>query len=115
MSTATVDSIRRQIGGYGLLVVVSWRLHGADEAQTLAGDGPDQLLFPAIVATAVGAAIDTAGQRRFRHDPTAPDRSDQIILADDAVVVLHQVDQQVEHLRFNMDSTLCATIRAVQG
>jgi hypothetical protein len=29
-------------------------------------------------------------------------------LADDAVAVLYQVDQKIEHLRFDMDSALCA-------
>jgi hypothetical protein len=48
-----------------LLVVVGWRVHGADEAQTLAGDGPDQLLLPTIVADRGSRRIDTAGQRRF--------------------------------------------------
>ena len=46
-----------------LLVVVGWRVHG--EAQTLWGDGPDQLLLPAIVADRGSRRIDTAGQRRF--------------------------------------------------
>jgi hypothetical protein len=48
-----------------LLVVVGWRVHGADEAQALAGDGPDQLLLPTIVADRGSRRIDTAGQRRF--------------------------------------------------
>jgi 4-oxalocrotonate tautomerase len=34
-------------------------VHGADEAQSLAGDGPDQLLLPAIVAD--------RGSRRIEH------------------------------------------------
>ena len=29
-----------------------------------------------------------------------PDVGDQIILTDDAIAVLHEIDQQVEHLRF---------------
>ena len=34
--------------------------------------------------------------------PAAPDRSNEIVLADDAVAVLHQVNQQVEDLRLDM-------------
>jgi hypothetical protein len=36
-------------------------------------------------------------------NPAVPDRSDEIVLADDAVAVLHQVDQQVEHLRLDIN------------
>ena len=36
-------------------------------------------------------------------DAALPDRGDQIVLADDAIAVLHQVNQQVEHLRLDRD------------
>ena len=75
--------------------------HVADEAQALARDGADQPLLLAAVADRLARGIDAAGQGRLRHDPAAPDRSDEIVLADDAVAVLHQVDQQVEHLRLD--------------
>ena len=45
--------------------------------------------------------VDAAGQGRFRHDPAVPDRRDQVVFADDAVAVLHQVNQQVEYLRLD--------------
>ena len=67
-----------------------------------------KLLIPAAVADRPSRRVDPARQRRVRHDPSAPDRSDQVVLADDAVVVLHQVDQQVEHLRFDLDRLLAA-------
>jgi hypothetical protein len=92
----------------GRLVVVNLRVQGTHEAQTLARDGADQLPLPAAVADRRSCRIDTAGQRLFRHNSTAPDRSDQIILADDTVAVLHQVDQKVEHLRLDVNSALCA-------
>ena len=52
--------------------------------------------------TAFRAALMRLVKRRIRHDPAAPDRGDEIVLADDAVAVLHQVNQQVEHLRLDM-------------
>ena len=75
--------------------------HLADEAQPLARDGADQLLFVAAVADRLSRGVDAAGQGRIRHDPAAPDRSDEIVLADDAVAILQQVDQQVEDLRLD--------------
>ena len=57
-----------------------------------------RLLF-ATVTDRFSHGIDVAGQRRFRHDPPAPDCLEQIVLADYPLAVLHQVDQQVEHLR----------------
>jgi len=46
---------------------------------------------------------DAASQRRFRNDPVAPHRTDEIILADNAVAVFQQINQKVEHLRLNVD------------
>ena len=77
------------------------RAHVADEAQALARDGADQLLVLAAVADRLARGVDAAGQGRIRHDAAAPDRRDEIVLADDAVAVLHQVDQQVEDLRLD--------------
>ena len=42
------------------------------------------LIFAAI-ADRLSRGIDAAGQCRIRHDPAAPDRGDEIVLADDAV------------------------------
>jgi hypothetical protein len=39
-----------------------------------------------------------AGQGRFRDDPAAPNGIKQVILADDALAVLHQEEQQIEDL-----------------
>ena len=67
----------------------------------LARDGADQLLALAAVADRLARGIDAAGQGRIRHDPAAPDRRDEIVLRDDAIAVLHKVDQQIEHLRLD--------------
>jgi len=36
-----------------------------------------------------------------RHDAAAPDRRDEIVFCDNAIAVLHDVDQQVEYLRLH--------------
>src|SRR4029453_11892379 len=41
----------------------------------------------------------SAVKSRVRHDPAAPNRSDKIVLANNAVAVLDEIQQQVEHLR----------------
>ena len=37
----------------------------------------------------------------FRDDAAVPDGLDEVVLADDAVPIFDQVDQQVEHLRLD--------------
>ena len=73
----------------------------ADEAEALARNGADQLLLFATVADRLARGVDPAGQGRVRHDAAAPDRSDEIVLADDVVAAFDQIDQQVEHLRLD--------------
>ena len=36
-------------------------------------------------------------------DPPAPHAVDQVVLADDMAAVAHEVDEKVEHLRFERD------------
>ena len=71
----------------------------ADEPESFAGDRADQALLLAAVADRLAHRIDVTGQGRFGDDPPTPHRIQQIILADDALAVLHQVEQQVEDLR----------------
>ena len=86
----------------GLWFEAHWPyMHVADEAQALARDGADQSLFPTAVAHRLAGSVDTAGQGRIGNDPAAPDRRNEIVLADDTVAVLHQINQQVEHLRLD--------------
>src|SRR5258708_37948812 len=91
------------------------RAHSTDEAEALARDGADQLLVLAAVADRLARGVDAAGQRRIRDDPAAPDRSDEIVLADDAIAILHQVDQQVEDLRLDGDGRRAAAQLAPVG
>ena len=57
----------------------------------------------ATVADRLARGIDTAGQGGLRHDPAAPHRGDEIVLGDDAIAVLNEANQQIEHLRLDGD------------
>jgi len=70
-----------------------------DEPEPFARDRPDQPLLLAAIADRLAHRIDMAGEGRFGDDPPAPDRIQQIVLADDARAVLDQMSQQVEDLR----------------
>ena len=108
-----MDSIRRQIGGQGLLVVVSWRVHGADEAQTLAGDGPDQLLLPAIVADRGSRRIVVSvDSDTIRPPQTGAIRSS--LLTARSRFVPGRPKGRTPEVRHGQHA-LRATIRAVQG
>jgi hypothetical protein len=45
----------------------------------------------------------------------APNRSDEIFLADHAFAVLHQIDQQIEHLRLHGNGCAAAEQLAAFG
>ena len=89
--------------------------HVAHEANAFALEGADQLLALAGVAERLACCIDAAGEGRFRHDPAVPDRGDEIVLGDDAIAVLDQANQQVEHLRLDGDRLGGATQLAPVG
>jgi hypothetical protein len=68
-----------------------------------AGDRPDQALLFTAVTDRLAHGVDVAGQGRFGDDAPAPDHSQQVVLADDVLAILHEVEQQVEDLRPNRD------------
>ena len=82
-----LDGVIRRVDSTGVgLRHRSLRADVADETDALARNGADQLLIAAAVADRLSRRVDAARQRRSPHDPTAPDRGDQIVLGDDAVV-----------------------------
>src|SRR4029453_4221493 len=89
----------RRFGGF----ILCRLLYCADEANSLARDGPNQPLLIATVADRFAGGIDTAVKSRVRHDSAAPNRSDKIVLANHAITVLDEIQQQVEHLRLKRD------------
>ncbi len=70
-----------------------------DKAHALARDGADQALLAAAVAERLARRIDMTCEGGFGDDPTTPNRLQQIVLADHALAVPDQVQQQVEDLR----------------
>ena len=91
-------------GGAAAGARVGGRLaHVADEAKTLSRDGADHALVAAGIGDRLARGVDPGGQRRFRDDAPFPDFLDQIVLGDDAVAVLDQKDQEIEHLRLDSD------------
>src|SRR5262245_55015074 len=60
------------------------------EPNTLSRNSTDQALVLAAVSNGFAHGIDTAGECGVRHDPAAPDRSNQIVPTDDAVAVADQ-------------------------
>ena len=59
------------------------------------------LFAGALVAHGPSRGTNAARQGGVRDDPAAPDRRNQIVLADDVIAVLDQINQQVEHLRLD--------------
>jgi hypothetical protein len=57
-----------------------------------------------VVADRLARCVNAAGQGRFRHDPAAPHRSNEVVLRYDAIAVLQQADQHVEYLRLDCNS-----------
>jgi hypothetical protein len=62
----------------------------------------ESLLVPGVTKRSPGT-IDPAAQRGLGDDPAIPDRLDKFILADNPVMVAHEVKDEIEHLRLDMD------------
>jgi hypothetical protein len=80
----------------------------ADEADALARHGLDQTLSLSAVPNSGARGIDAGRQRRFRHDASAPNRGDQIVLADHAAAFVDQILKHVEDLGFEAHTDACA-------
>src|SRR6516162_7101160 len=84
------------------------RTYTANKAKALTGDRAQQALIPAGVLDCLSHRIDAASQRRFRDNAPVPHFVEQFILADDAVAVLKEIEQQIENLRFYRNAFACA-------
>ena len=89
---------RRRCGRCGCRAVL---LHLADEAESALVDRADHLLRTAVVADHAARRADARVERRIRHHAALPHRLEQLVLADDAVAVLQQIGEHVEHLRLD--------------
>ena len=73
--------------------------HLGDEAESPAVDRPDEALRPAVVAERLARGLDAARDRGLGDDAAVPDLLDDLVLADQALVVLDQQGEQREDLR----------------
>src|SRR5215813_3585927 len=63
----------------------------------------DQTLIVAVVADRAPRRADPGAERRFRYNAPLPNRLDEFVLGDDPVAVPDEIDEQIEHLRFDAD------------
>ncbi len=83
--------------------------HQPDKADALARQRADQPLLVAIIADRGPRRVDAGRKCKFRHNASAPDGPEDIVLADDAVAIGDEVFQQVEDLRLHGDRGTSAT------
>lgn len=74
-------------------------LDRAAEVDALARQRPDEALCFAAVADGAACRIDARGECLIRDEPTVPDDSDEIVLADDAITIADQIYEEIELLR----------------
>ena len=79
-------------------------MYGAHETKALSWKCFDKTLLLAGVADRASDGVQPRRQRRIRYNPTIPNRDYEIVLADDAFAVAHQVDQEVEDFRPNRNN-----------
>ena len=87
----------------------------ADKPDAPARDGADQFLLRGAVADGLARGVDAAGKGRIRNRPAAPDRGEEIVLADDALAIFQKVGQDVEYLRFDVNRRAAAPQLAAVG
>src|SRR6516164_7590971 len=81
-----------------------FRSHVTDKAKALARNGAQETLILACVLYSLAHRIDATGQRRLRDDTAIPHFVEQLILADDAIAILDEIQQQVENLRLERNA-----------
>src|SRR2546430_2199769 len=77
----------------------------ADKAKPLARKRADQNLPLAVVADGVANRVDLAAEGGFRNDTAAPYGRHEVILADNALAILNEIEQQIEGLRLGGDES----------
>jgi hypothetical protein len=91
---------RRSTSGYRLAgrLLLPDRAHKTNAFADCRADEP--LLFAAVLDHAA-RGVDAAGERRLRHDASAPYRSEQIVSAHQSIAIADQKLQQIEYLRLH--------------
>src|SRR5262249_15288100 len=75
----------------------------ADKAKSAFVQRADEALVVAAVAERPPCCADAGAQRRLRDDAALPNHVDQFVLADDPIAVANQVNEQIEHLRLDVN------------
>ena len=78
-------------------------LNIADEPEAALVQRANKSLVGSVVTKRAPGAIDAAGEGGLGDDPAIPDRLDQFILADNPVTVAHQVNDEIEDLRLDVN------------
>ena len=74
-----------------------------------------KLLILAAVADRLSRGVNAACQGCIRDDAAAPDCCDEFVLAHDVIAVLHQINQEIENLRFYRNRFSAAAEFATAG
>src|SRR5262249_13818348 len=75
----------------------------ADETKAALVHGANEALIVAAVAYHAPCGADARAQRGLRDDAALPNHIEQLVLADDPVAVTNEVNEQIEHLRLDVD------------
>src|SRR5262249_21164619 len=75
----------------------------ADEAKSALVQSANEALVAAAVAERAPCRADAGVERRLRDDAALPDDVEQLVFADDPVAIANEVNEQVEHLRLDVD------------
>src|SRR5690606_5437320 len=89
----------RQRGRRDLVRFGADHIDSSNETKALSSQRSDESLLVTAVADRGPGGVDMARERGFRDDAPVPNRLEQVVLADDAFSVRHEVEQNIEHLR----------------
>ena len=89
------DARGRDRAGHGL--------DRGDELVALPVDRADDRLPVAVVVDGLANRLDAGGECRLADEAITPDLVEQLLLADDGAAALHQVREDVEGLRLELD------------
>src|SRR4029453_5421685 len=89
---------RGRLGSGGVRTGVRFFSDFSDTTKSTARHCPYESLFCAGVTDGPPSSAHPAGERIVRYEPSIPNGTDELVFADHAVSVPHEMDQYVEHL-----------------
>ena len=92
--------------GFSALLICLRRfnnLNMSDEPEAALVLRANERLVVAVVAERPPGCVNAAAERSFGYNSTVPDGIDQLILADNPIMVAYQVNDKIEDLRFDMN------------